>query len=590
MMRIPETRKRAKKDGRKSNRGVSTRRQFTMQQKMEILARAEEFQLQHGGSFQMFFDKHYGSNSEAVFANFRRWVLPAQRFKIEAAVLDGLGLKAHASFKKGSPFQEVEANLYKAFELKRRKGHKVSNKWIRIEALRQFKSLQDDSKLPPDLQFKASYGWCRRFMNRRGIKYRKRKSGKSKSANEHIPKFEEFLARLRFQILPPRDPGQNCHPIWGRFPPELRYNMDQVPCPFVVNQDTTFTDEGDEDVHIRAPSDSLRKRQFTLHCVLNAGVGEKAHAWVELVCNGTGTRISRAEKNAWNEDVEVFWQKKAWVDKYVMREIAEAFVRKKKMRHGDLWVLLFCDNLKAHLDAEVKRIFGEGRVLLCYFPPAMTEVIQPIDAGYGRSLRSAIGQYLDEWLMSATNMERWESNISAMERRVLMTHLVDRAQKWILDDDQDKLRVGCFERTGLLLTWQQNLEKDKLVRPQGMTAPFRIPTRAPDDSQELPESAEMEALAEDVDEADSNSDDDDEEQHTLDDIEVDDMEVLMEDEDDSDENEEEDESEDVNVEVDEDSSDDGEEDDDESKDMNVEMTRSSRGRVITARRRFGVEG
>ena len=62
--------------------------------------------------------------------------------------------------------------------------------------------------------------------------------------------------------------------------------------------------------------------------------------------------------------------------------------------------------------------------------------------------------------------------MSAMERRVLMTHLVDRAQKWILDDDQDKLRVGCFERTGLLLTWQQNLEKDKLVRPQGMTASF----------------------------------------------------------------------------------------------------------------------
>eukprot|EP00814_Leptocylindrus_danicus_P018183 CAMPEP_0116023728 /NCGR_PEP_ID=MMETSP0321-20121206/11809_1 /TAXON_ID=163516 /ORGANISM="Leptocylindrus danicus var. danicus, Strain B650" /LENGTH=151 /DNA_ID=CAMNT_0003495153 /DNA_START=555 /DNA_END=1010 /DNA_ORIENTATION=+ len=151
-----------------------------------------------------------------------------------------------------------------------------------------------------------------------------------------------------------------------------------------------------------------------------------------------------------------------------------------------------------------------------------------------------------------------------MERRVLMTNLVDRAQKWILNDDQDKLRVGCFERTELLLTWQQNLEKDKLVRPQGMTAPFRIPTRTPDNFQELPESAEIE----DVNEADVNSDDDDEEQHMLDDVEVDDMEVLMEDEDDSDENEEE----------------------EESEDMNVEMTRSSRGRVITARHRFGVEG
>ena len=54
----------------------------------------------------------------------------------------------------------------------------------------------------------------------------------------------------------------------------------------------------------------------------------------------------------------------------------------------------------------------------------------------------------------------------------------------------------------------------------------------------------------------------------LDDVEVDEMEVLMENEDDSDENEE----------------------DDESEDMNVEMIRLSRGHVITARRRFGVEG
>jgi len=71
------------------------------------------------------------------------------------------------------------------------------------------------------------------------------------------------------------------------------------------------------------------------------------------------------------------------------------------------------------------------------------------------------------------------------------------------------------------------------------------------EQQELLESAEIE----DVNEADANSDDDDEEQHMLNDIEVDDMEVLMEDED---------------------SSDYGEEEEDESEDMNVEMTRSSR--------------
>ena len=45
---------------------------------------------------------------------------------------------------------------------------------------------------------------------------------------------------------------------------------------------------------------------------------------------------------------------------------------------------MFCDNLAAHVDNDVKKIFGNGKVLLVYFPPVITEVIQSIDAGYGR--------------------------------------------------------------------------------------------------------------------------------------------------------------------------------------------------------------
>ena len=47
--------------------------------------------------------------------------------------------------------------------------------------------------------------------------------------------------------------------------------MDQVPLPFVVNQESTFTDENDKYVHMSAPSDALRKRQFTMHVIYDAG-------------------------------------------------------------------------------------------------------------------------------------------------------------------------------------------------------------------------------------------------------------------------------------------------------------------------------
>eukprot|EP00557_Chaetoceros_sp_GSL56_P004565 CAMPEP_0176502490 /NCGR_PEP_ID=MMETSP0200_2-20121128/14783_1 /TAXON_ID=947934 /ORGANISM="Chaetoceros sp., Strain GSL56" /LENGTH=154 /DNA_ID=CAMNT_0017901569 /DNA_START=512 /DNA_END=974 /DNA_ORIENTATION=- len=122
------------------------------------------------------------------------------------------------------------------------------------------------------------------------------------------------------------------------------------------------------------------------------------------------------------------FQKNAWVDTKVCEEIARQFVEHKKDIHGDDWVLLFCDNLKA------------------------TDALQPIDAAYGRSLRCAIGRLLDQWLlMDDENMEAWETSMSpAQTRRVLMSKLVADATEELLSNDE--MRVGCFERTGMNLT------------------------------------------------------------------------------------------------------------------------------------------
>ena len=62
----------------------------------------------------------------------------------------------------------------------------------------------------------------------------------------------------------------------------------------------------------------------------------------------------------------------------------------------------------------------------------MTEIVQPIDAGYGRSLRAGIGRELDLWLMDAENLLKWEGKMTAMERRILVTHFVARSQEHTL--------------------------------------------------------------------------------------------------------------------------------------------------------------
>ena len=131
-----------------------------------------------------------------------------------------------------------------------------------------------------------------------------------------------------------------------------------------------------------------------------------------------------------------------------MRELAKRFVREKIIKHDeDVWVIMFCDNLNAHLDEEMKQIFGDGKVLLFYFPPNMTNFIQPIDAGLGRSVRIEIGNSLDLWLMDANNMERWESKLTAGERRIISVGFVGQAMRKIMTPEYDKLQVGCFERT-----------------------------------------------------------------------------------------------------------------------------------------------
>lgn len=298
--------------------------------------------------------------------------------------------------------------------------------------------------------------------------------------------------------------------IWGRFPPERRYNMDQVPLPFVIDQNTTYTDAEDTHVHIRSPgADGLDKRQYTMHICVNAGTGSDADGYIDMVARGKGTRISKAEKLAWNDEIPVRWQRCAWVDRPVMLEIAESFAEKVAERHGGAPVLLYCDNLDAHCHEPVLvKLKTKGNVFVCFVPPACTDATQAIDAGIGRSTRVYVGDELDRWLEVDGNLEKWEKGLKAKERRILMTHWLASAKQRIVDNDS--LRVGCFERTGMLIKLKPDPDDEK-VKPQGLKLPYKIPTES-EACPEVPDTREsassIESLAEDSIHDATNSDND----------------------------------------------------------------------------------
>ena len=75
-----------------------------------------------------------------------------------------------------------------------------------------------------------------------------------------------------------------------------------------------------------------------MHQVFNAEVGDKAHGWCDMVCRSTVKRISQAEKNLHNNDINVFWQSKAWVDKVVMRKEQARIDENNAEDEGYFWM------------------------------------------------------------------------------------------------------------------------------------------------------------------------------------------------------------------------------------------------------------
>ena len=102
--------------------------------------------------------------------------------------------------------------------------------------------------------------------------------------------------------------------------------------------------------------------------------------------------------------------------------------------------------------------------------------LQPIDAGIGRSVRIRIGHALDDWLMEASNLEKWKTKISASERRIVTTRFIGSAMIDVMANENNSMRIRAFEKNGCLLTWLPNAIHDEKICPQGLEkGTFRIP-------------------------------------------------------------------------------------------------------------------
>ena len=92
--------------------------------------------------------------------------------------------------------------------------------------------------------------------------------------------------------------GTQINRKWGRFLPNARFNVDQVPLPFVCEQDQTYEEKGAKRVWIRQMEEGMTKRFCTLQLCFRP---EGAQLKPTIIFRGRGMRLSQLEREAWDK-------------------------------------------------------------------------------------------------------------------------------------------------------------------------------------------------------------------------------------------------------------------------------------------------
>ena len=87
--------------------------------------------------------------------------------------------------------------------------------------------------------------------------------------------------------------------------------------------------------------------------------------------------------------------------------------------------------------------------------PDVTDLWQPVDAGYAQILKSLISKGQQLWFDKEENADRWFGNdkpFSAKERRILISHWAGKTWDKLSSEKYDSFREGIWQITGCMMT------------------------------------------------------------------------------------------------------------------------------------------
>ena len=237
-------------------------------------------------------------------------------------------------------------------------------------------------------KFKASENWFQRFKKRNNIAFRRRSNKKKNPASDGKETVQRFHRNLRASLKttrPRKNARLDCK--YGRWLPQNRYNVDQVPLSFVIDQDKTYEVKGSEQVWVSQPSSGLDKRQATLQLCIRAEGQQNVKP--AIVFRGKGN-VSTEEKAQYDEGVDVYFQSCAWMDseinmQWVAKTLAPGIGKSPDEK------VIFADNVTFQQDKQFHDACRhELNAIVYLLPENHTDKIQPIYAGFGKCTRQKL--------------------------------------------------------------------------------------------------------------------------------------------------------------------------------------------------------
>jgi hypothetical protein len=154
---------------------------------------------------------------------------------------------------------------------KRRKGLRISGQFLRITMKRTvLKHYGTDAAA----SFKASPKWLYTFAHHFSISLRWKTNKKHLSVEDRLPKCQRWHARFRRRLK--GGDVEKLHPKWGRWLPEDRLSIDQVPCNLREGDGRTYADTGDKRVWLAGSKADCGKRFCTLQVAARCANGDPA--------------------------------------------------------------------------------------------------------------------------------------------------------------------------------------------------------------------------------------------------------------------------------------------------------------------------